>query len=158
MSEAANRGGMTIFAICLAVTVIFFIYILAFQPGPIDTIKFPVPAGMTKQTWMQQKQEWAKSTPEKIENGKKLFEANFKFHVKAAAFEKLIADLNASNNSSEIGIFNLITNGLTENVRNKYGYIPEGDRWDMTHYLRSLVKSPAVNNAQEWNTYLNYGL
>lgn len=156
MNEAANRGGMIVFVFCMAFSVVFFAYVMAFQPGPIDTIKYP-PGGLTKDAFIKVRQDWATSTPEKIERGKKLFQVHLSFLVNES---DVVAALNGDlkNKATEVGTFNFVTNGMLENVRGKFMYISDEDRWDIAHYLRSKVQGAPSSNKKELDSYLHYGL
>lgn len=156
MNEAANRGGMIIFAFCMIFSFVFFIYTTAFQPGPIDTVKYP-PGGLTEETLVKVRKERATSTPEKIENGKRLFQVHLSFLENE---EDILTALNSTHKdqTSEVKMFYFVSNGFLQTARNKYMYIPEENRWDIVHYLRSKVQNPAVSSSKEWDSYLHYDL
>lgn len=159
MNEAANRGGMIVFIFSMVFSFVFFGVVMFIQPGPIDIVKIRA-QGLTADDLIKRREEWAKSTPEKIEEGRKLFKINFDFQMSQSDFEKLTEDLNGKlkDQTSEIRLFNLVSNGFQNPSRNKNIYIPEFERWEIALYLRSLVKNPAEMNKQEWDAYRQFGL
>lgn len=158
MKESANRGGMIFFTVSMIATVVFFVFVVASQPGPIDQVKKPAP-GMTQAQYKDLKRQWGKATPEKVVRGKKLFETMFSIFEGGTDF--IIENFKSGelkNHTGEISVFRLAGNGFSLDGRGQTDYISQEDRWNITHYIRSVLDNPKTSSDSDWKDYLNENL
>lgn len=154
-----NWTGMKAFIGCMAFSTVFFIYVLAFQPGPVDQQVVPE-IGLTKTQYIERKEIWIKSTPESIQRGEKSYKLNLAFFYQEGGkdtFLEMFKSGELPNKGTELEVFRMISKGNEDQGIMKVDHIREDERWDIVHYLRSLNPNlPATSNS-EWKQFFKEG-
>lgn len=155
----ANWTGMIAFIACMVVTTLFFIYVLAFQPGPVDQQAVPE-IGLTKKEYQERKETWSKSSPEAIKRGEASYKLNCAFFYEEGGKDKFLDMFKSGElpvKGTELDIFRLISKGNKELGVMKLDHIREDERWDIVHYLRSLNTNLPSTSKSDWNNFINEG-
>ncbi len=155
----ANWTGMIAFIGCMAITTVFFIYVLEFQPGPVDQTKTPE-VGLTKEQYIERKEIWIKSTPEAIARGEASYKLNCAFFYQEGKIDKFLEMFKSGdlpNKGTELEVFRMISKGNTEQGIMKIDHIREDERWDIVHYLRSLNTNLPSTSRSDWKQFFKEG-
>lgn len=154
-----NWTGMKTFIGCMVFSAVFFIFVLAFQPGPADKPVVPE-IGLTKKQYIERKEKWIKSSPEAIKRGEASYKLNLAFFYQEGGKDTLLEMFKSGelpNKGTELEVFRMISMGDKENGIMKIDHIQEDERWDIVHYLRSLnTNLPSTSNS-DWKQFFKVG-
>jgi hypothetical protein len=154
-----NPTGMITFIACMIIATGFIIFVVAFEPGPVDVQATPE-IGMTHDQYIQRKEVWAKSSPESIARGKESYRLNLAFYYNENGQDSFLEKFKTGklpNKGTELAVFRMISKGNAEENILKMDHFREDERWDLVHYLRSLnPKLPSTTNS-EWKQFFKEG-
>lgn len=137
----------------------FIIFVIAFEPGPVDAQESPA-IGMTYKQYVQRKEAWIKSSPESIARGEAAYKLNGSFYYNKNGQDSFLEKFKLGklpNKGTELAIFRMISKGdPAENIL-KMDHLKEDERWDLVHYLRSLNPKLPSTTDSEWNQFFKEG-
>lgn len=154
-----NRLGMITFLACMAVSALFFIFIIVIDPGPVDAQEIP-PVGLTPKQYVERKEVWIKSTPESIARGEQSYKLNCAFYYQVNgkdSFLEMFKSGDLPNKGTELEVFRMISKGNAELGIMKIDHIREDERWNIVHYLRSLNPNLPSTARSEWKNFFKEG-
>jgi hypothetical protein len=155
-----NWMGMITFAVCMILSVGFFIFTLVFQPGPVDANQGQPPVGLTMDQYIERKQSWAKSSPEAIARGERSYKLNLAFFYEEGGQDRFLEMVKAGQlpvKGTELDLFRLLSTGNKDLGIMKIDHIREDERWDIVHYLRSLNTNLPSTPKSEWKKFFKEG-
>jgi hypothetical protein len=154
-----NSTGMITFIICMIFATAFIIYVVVFEPGPVDVQAAPA-IGMTQKQYVERIENWTKSTPESIARGEKAYKLNCSFYYNGNGqdpFLEMFKSGKLPNKGTELDVFRMISKGNAEQHILKLDHLRDDERWDLVHYLRSLNPKLPSTTSSEWKQYIKEG-
>lgn len=139
-------GNLIFFTFVFVLTLLFFLLVLWVNQGPIDQTTWETPDTFTLAEKTQRDQLWRTSTPDMIQQGQKLFEIQV-FGQLRPIFDLI---LQGEYGSSEVELYKVLTYGLPGTAFRRWDYLPQVVRWQMVHYIRSVIPNPQTSSTADW--------
>jgi mono/diheme cytochrome c family protein len=153
-SRRPDGGGQKALLVGFAISIVVFVLAIATNPGSPE--KAATPWGFTKEEKKARHEEFRKSTPAKVELGRQLYATNCAYcHSENAVPDYVVSRIQGEGlkltDTSEVGLYRMITNGIRESTMKRGDYLSFDSRWALVHYLRSLASAPAASSSGDWS-------
>lgn len=152
-TKQPDGGGHGALLIGFAIAIVVFAFVVYSNPGSPEAAARPW--GFSKEENRARNEEFRKSTPTKVELGRQLYATNCAYcHSEGGTPDYVIGRIQGEGlklaDTSEVGLYRIITNGIRETTMKRGDYLSFDSRWALVHYLRSLAKTPMESSSGAW--------
>jgi mono/diheme cytochrome c family protein len=158
-----NKGGLYVFLFAMVFVLVFFIYVTFIHQHSSPDYRKPAPAAATESAVSPQAGEPVKDappsgdlwvpTPEQISKGEALFQTNCAVcHGPTGLGDgpagkaltpppRNMVEGKWKFGGNPFQIFDVVSKGSPGTSMASFAHIPEGDRWALVHFVRSITKN-----------------
>lgn len=158
-NDSYGKFSMLLFVFSFILTIVFFIYIIIINPGPIDTGVFEVPVQFSKAQADERTTEWKALTPENIAAGEQFYKINCNMcHGQTGTdivLERAVSGT-LKYGQTPLEVYRSISKGFEG--QHRLDYIPEHDKWLLVDYIRSKMTHPPEDSNRQWSQFLEEGM
>ena len=165
-----NKSGMIAFVFSMAFTLVFFIIISFFHPGvnlhevkeEVKAVAAAAPAAKVDEAPKAfdpatVKEAWI-SSPELIAHGQEVFktacavchgdkgDGNGPAGAALNPKPRNFIEGKWKKGGTSLGLFDVVTNGLSGTSMAPFGHLPVVDRWSLVHFIRSITKNKVADD------------